>query len=67
VSADVVADAIAEAVSADRPPLRLVVGDADVLAGMRDRHGDDVVEVFFLDDDEFRDRYRELSGIDYWA
>ncbi len=67
VSADVVADAIAEAVEADQPPLRQVVGDAEVLAGMRDRHGDDVVEVFFLDDEAFRDRYRQLSGIDYWA
>jgi NAD(P)-dependent dehydrogenase (short-subunit alcohol dehydrogenase family) len=67
VPAETVADAIAEAVEAERPPLRRIVGDADVLAGVRDKHGDDAVEVFFLDGDEFRTRYRDMSGIDYWA
>jgi NAD(P)-dependent dehydrogenase (short-subunit alcohol dehydrogenase family) len=67
VPAEAVADAIAVAVEADSPPLRQVVGDAEVLAGMRERHGDESVEVHFLDDEDFRARYRELSGIDYWA
>jgi NAD(P)-dependent dehydrogenase (short-subunit alcohol dehydrogenase family) len=68
VPADAVADAIADAVSADAPPLRHVVGDAEVLAAMRRRHpDDDLFGAYALDGDELRDRYRELSGIDYWA
>ena len=39
----------------------------EVLAGLRDRHGDAVVEAFFLDGEAFRARYAELAGIDYWA
>lgn len=66
VPAETVADAIADAVAAPAPALRHIVGDAEVMARIRDRHGDSAVEVYFLDGDEFRDRYRELSGIDYW-
>lgn len=66
VTPETVADVIADAVAAPAPALRHVVGDAEVLAGMRERHGDDVVEVHFLDDEAFRDRYRQMSGIDYW-
>ena len=67
VPAGAVADAIAAAITADEPPLRHVIGDADVLAAMRERHhDDDLLGVYFLDGDEFRDRYRQLSGIDYW-
>lgn len=66
VPAETVADAIGDAVAAPAPALRHIVGDAEVLAGMRDRHGAEVVEVHFLDGEEFRERYRELSGIDYW-
>ncbi|MFN8018439.1 MAG: SDR family NAD(P)-dependent oxidoreductase [Acidimicrobiales bacterium] len=67
VTPEVVADVIAEAVAADAPPLRHIVGDAEVLAAMREAHGDDVVDVHFLDGEEFQVRYAELSGIDYWA
>ena len=66
VPAETVADAIADAVAAPAPALRHIVGDAEVMARIRDRHGDSAVEVYFLDGDEFRDRYRKLSGIDYW-
>jgi NAD(P)-dependent dehydrogenase (short-subunit alcohol dehydrogenase family) len=66
VPAETVADVIADAVEATTPPLRHIVGDAEVLAGMHRRHGDEVIEAYFLDDEEFRARYRELSGIDYW-
>lgn len=66
VPAETVADAIGDAVAAPAPPLRHLVGDAAVLAGMRDRHGEAALEVHFLDGEEFRERYRELSGIDYW-
>jgi len=69
VAAEVVADAISAAVAHDEPTLRHVVGDAVVLAGMRERHTDDeLFGVYFLEDeDAFRERYAELSGIDYWA
>lgn len=67
VTPEVVADAIADAVADEAPALRHLVGDADVLAGMRERHSDDdLFGVYFLDGEVFRDRYRELSGIDYW-
>ena len=65
--AETVADVIADAVESEAPPLRHLVGDAEVLATMQDRHGDAVVEAFFLDSQAFRARYAELSGIDYWA
>jgi NAD(P)-dependent dehydrogenase (short-subunit alcohol dehydrogenase family) len=65
-SSGVPAEVIADAVEATTPPLRHIVGDAEVLAGMHRRHGDEVIEAYFLDDEEFRARYRELSGIDYW-
>ena len=67
VPPETVADAIAAAIEDDAPPLRHVVGDAKVLAAMREAHGDDVIEVHFLDDEDFPVRYAELSGIDYWA
>jgi NAD(P)-dependent dehydrogenase (short-subunit alcohol dehydrogenase family) len=67
VPAETVADAIAEAVVADAPPLRVLVGDAEHLATLHDRHGDDVIEAFFLDGDDFRQRYADLAGIDYWS
>ena len=67
VPAETVADVIADAVAADAPPLRHLVGDAEHLAALHDRHGDDVVEAFFLDGEDFRHRYAELAGIDYWA
>jgi NAD(P)-dependent dehydrogenase (short-subunit alcohol dehydrogenase family) len=66
VSAETVADVIADAVAATEPPFRPLVGDAEVLASMHERHGDDIVSAYFLDDEEFRVRYAELSGIDYW-
>lgn len=66
VPAETVADVIGDAVAAPAPPLRHVVGDAEVMAAMHQRHGDEVVEAYFLDTDEFRDRYRQMSGIDYW-
>jgi hypothetical protein len=46
---------------------RGLVGDAQVLADMRANHGDDTIEVHFLDGDDFRTRYTELSGTNYWA
>jgi len=68
VPAETVADAIAESVADPAPPFRRLVGDADVLAGMRARHTDEeVLGVFFLRDDELRTRYAELAGVDYWA
>jgi len=68
VPAETVAEAIAESVTDPAPPFRRLVGDADVLAGMRARHTDEeVLGVFFLRDDELRTRYAELAGVDYWA
>ena len=66
VPAETVADAIADAVAASAPALRHIVGDAEVMARIRDGQGDSAVEVHFLDGEEFRERYRELSGVDYW-
>lgn len=66
VPAETVADAIADAVAAPAPALRHIVGDAEVMARIRDGQGDSAVEVHFLDGEEFRERYRELSGVDYW-
>lgn len=67
VPAETVADVIADAVAADAPPLRHLVGDAEHLAALQANHGDAVVEAFFLDGEDFRHRYAELAGIDYWA
>ena len=68
VPAETVADAIAESVADPAPPFRRLVGDADVLAGMRARHTDEeVLGVFFLEPDELRARYAELAGVDYWG
>lgn len=67
VPAEAVADAIAEAVEADAPPLRALVGDATVLHEMKERHGDEQFEVYFLDDEALRVRYAEMSGIAYWG
>ncbi|MCB1040081.1 MAG: SDR family oxidoreductase [Acidimicrobiales bacterium] len=67
VPPEAVADAIAEVVASDAPPLRVRVGDAEVLAGMRERHGDEVVDVFHLEGSDFRARYAELARVDYWA
>lgn len=68
VPPETVADAIAEAVAATDPPLRRLVGDADVLDGMRRRHDDaELMEVWALQGEAFRERYRELSGVDYWG
>ena len=42
--------------------------ETDSLAGMRARHTDEeVLGVFFLEPDELRARYAELSGVDYWG
>ena len=67
VPAETVADVIAAAVAADAPPLRHLVGDAQHLAELHANHGDDVIEAFFLDGEDFRHRYAEMAGIDYWA
>lgn len=67
VPAETVAEAIAAAVADGEPALRQRVGDAEVLAGMRERHGDEVIEVFFLQGEDFQVRYAELSQIDYWS
>lgn len=68
VPAETVAEAIAESVADPVPPFRRLVGDADVLAGMRSRHTDEeVLGVFFLEADELRTRYAELAGVDYWG
>jgi NAD(P)-dependent dehydrogenase (short-subunit alcohol dehydrogenase family) len=67
VPAETVADVVAEAVAAEAPPLRHLVGDAEHLAALQANHGDAVVEAFFLDGEDFRQRYAEMAGIDYWA
>ena len=68
VPPEAVAETILSAVQAERPALRHLVGDATVLAGMRDRHSDDeLMGVFSLTGEEFRVRYSELSGINYWG
>ena len=68
VAAEVVADVIGDAVADPSPSLRHVIGDADVLARMRERYNDDeLFGMYFLEGDALRDRYRELSGIDYWG
>lgn len=66
VPAETVADAIAEVVADPDPPLRRLVGDAEVMAAIRERGGDEAVTVHLRDGDDFRARYTELSGIDYW-
>jgi NAD(P)-dependent dehydrogenase (short-subunit alcohol dehydrogenase family) len=68
VKAAVVGDVIGDAVAADDPSFRYLVGDADVHATMRAEHTDEeLLGVYALEGDEFRARYTELSGIDYWA
>lgn len=67
VPPETVAEVIAEAVAAEAPPLRHVVGDAAVAAEMRARHGDEVLEAYFLDDAAFQVRYAEMSGVAYWG
>jgi NAD(P)-dependent dehydrogenase (short-subunit alcohol dehydrogenase family) len=68
VPAEAVADTIAAAVADASPALRLVVGDAEVLAAMRAGHDDDeLFDLHGLDPEAMRDRYRQLSGVDYWA
>jgi NAD(P)-dependent dehydrogenase (short-subunit alcohol dehydrogenase family) len=68
VAAEVVADVIGDTVADPSPSLRHVIGDADVLARMRERYNDDeLFGMYFLEGDAFRDRYRELSGVDYWG
>jgi NAD(P)-dependent dehydrogenase (short-subunit alcohol dehydrogenase family) len=67
VPAETVADVIADAIAAEAPPLRHLVGDAEHLAALQQRHGDEVVEAFFLDGEDFRQRYVEMAGIDYWS
>ena len=68
VPAENVAEAVAASVADPAPPFRRLVGDADVLAGMRARHTDEeVLGVFFLEPDELRARYAELAGVDYWG
>ena len=67
VPAETVADVIAEAVVAEAPAFRQLVGDAEHLAELQAKHGDSVVEAFFLEGEDFRQRYTELAGIDYWA
>jgi NAD(P)-dependent dehydrogenase (short-subunit alcohol dehydrogenase family) len=68
VGPEAVADVIGDAVADDAPSFRHLVGDADILARMRERHhDDDLFGAFFLEPDEFRDRYREMTGVDYWA
>ncbi|MEZ5183974.1 MAG: SDR family NAD(P)-dependent oxidoreductase [Acidimicrobiales bacterium] len=67
VAPEAVADAIATAVEADAPPIRTMVGDAQVLHDLKENHGDELFEVYFLDDEAFRVRYAEMSGIAYWG
>ncbi len=68
VPPETVAEVIASAVTSDDPPLRHVVGDAEVLDGMRRRFGDDeLMGVWASEGEDFQQRYAELSGIDYWA
>ena len=68
VPPEAVAETILSAVQSERPALRHLGGDASVLAGMRDRHSDDeLMGVFALTGEEFRVRYSELSGINYWG
>jgi hypothetical protein len=67
VPAETVADAIAQAVAADDPSLRHLVGDAEHLAALQAKHGDRVIEAFFLEGEDFRQRYAEMAGIDYWS
>ena len=68
VPPEAVAETILSAVQSERPALRHLVGDATVLAGMRERHSDDeLMGVFSLSGEGFRVRYSELSGINYWG
>ncbi len=68
VPPETVAEAISEAVASDAPAFRHLVGDADVLAGMRQRFSDaDLMGVFFLEGEDFRAAYSEQSGINYWG
>jgi NAD(P)-dependent dehydrogenase (short-subunit alcohol dehydrogenase family) len=67
VPPETVAETIAQSLRAVDPPFRNLVGDATVLAAMRSSHSDaELFGAYFLDGDDFRERYRELSGIAYW-
>ncbi|MEX0767539.1 MAG: SDR family oxidoreductase [Microthrixaceae bacterium] len=68
VPPETVSEVILSAVKSEHPTLRHLVGDAEVLAGMRERHSDDeLMGVFALQGEEFRKRYSELSRINYWG
>lgn len=68
VPAEAVADAIGDAVAADAPAFRHIVGDASVLQGMRDGYSDeDLMGLYELEGEALHDRYRQMSGIDPWA
>jgi NAD(P)-dependent dehydrogenase (short-subunit alcohol dehydrogenase family) len=63
-----VAEVIAAAISAEDPPFRQLVGDADVLDRLRREHDDaTLMDVWRLEGEDFAREYTALSGIDYWA
>ena len=66
VAAEVVADAIGDAIAHDAPPMRHVVGDADAISRMRERYSDEevCVDLYRLDLDERHDRYRAMIVTD---
>ena len=63
---EVVADAVAAAVAATDPPLRLPVGQGcDALIALRDRLGEKAwLELWSLPTAAFLERYRSLTGLD---
>jgi NAD(P)-dependent dehydrogenase (short-subunit alcohol dehydrogenase family) len=66
VPPEAVAEVISAAVADPSPSLRHDVGDTDVMHRLRAQGDDALFDAFFLQGDEFRRRYTELSGIDYW-
>ena len=68
VPPETVAEVIAAAISAEDPPFRQLVGDADVLDRLRREHDDaTLMDVWRLEGEDFAREYTALSGIDYWA
>ena len=68
VGPDAVADTISEAIAAESPTFRHLVGDAETTAAMRSRYSDEeLLGVHALEGEARRSRYREMSGVDFWA
>lgn len=69
VPPEAVAEVIAAAIADDDPAFRHDVGDIDVVhrAHANLDGGDGLYDLHALEGDDFRQRYAEVTGIDYWG